>query len=122
MPTSCGRHNYTRKISQKIAEKQNYLFDNTLKKTHKIAVEIHASTTALTRFPGGLTLCMQTFRDIRDTLNIYTVYRTCIESNLFEKIDHFKIGLKYSNSSLKRERLLYTGRIQNSWKIFRSKL
>ena len=83
MPTSCGRHNYKRKVSQKIAEKQKYLFDNTFKTNinTKNAVEIHASTTAVTIFPGGLTLCMQTFRDIYDTLYICTVHRTCTETN-----------------------------------------
>ena len=34
MPTSCGRHIETRKVSQKITEKQKYLFDNTFKKTN----------------------------------------------------------------------------------------
>jgi hypothetical protein len=63
MPTSCGRHHYTRKVSQKIVEKQKYLFDNTFKanKITKNAVKIHASTMAVTRFLGGLTLCMQKF-------------------------------------------------------------
>jgi hypothetical protein len=82
MPTSCGRHNYTRKISQKIIEKQMYLFDNTFKTNkHKIAVEIHASTTTVMRFLGGLMFCIQKFSDIRDTPHIYTVYRTYIETS-----------------------------------------
>lgn len=51
------------------------------KNKHKITVEIHASTTAVTIFPGGLTLCKQKFPDKCDTLYIYTVYRTCIETN-----------------------------------------
>lgn len=82
MPTSCGRHNYTGEVSQKIIEKQMYLFDNTFKTNkHKIAVEIHASTTVVTRFPVGLMFCMQKFSDICDTPHIYTVYRTCVEAN-----------------------------------------